>query len=47
MNVSVRANPDAQKELLDKIMARANGIAEDMTTGPSSEDDGGVEIGEE
>ena len=30
-----RANP----RLLDKIMARANGIAEEMTTGPADDDD--------
>ena len=28
-----------QQELLDKIMSRASGIAEEMTTGPSEEDD--------
>ena len=27
-----------QQELQDKIMARANGIAEEMTTGPSDDD---------
>ena len=30
--------PQAQAELLDKIMARANGIAEEMTTGPIDDD---------
>jgi recombination protein RecA len=42
----LKDQPDAQKELLDKIMARANGIAEEMTTGPSS-DDGDVEVSDE
>ena len=35
----LRDHPDAQQELLDKIMARANGIAEEMTTGPVDDDD--------
>ena len=35
----LRDHPDAQQELLDKIMARANGIAEEMTTGPAADDD--------
>jgi len=41
----LREHEDAQKELLDKIMARAGGIAEEMTTGPSAEDadDGAAE----
>ncbi len=29
---------EVQKELLDKIMSRDNGIAEEMTTGPAAED---------
>lgn len=32
-------HPDVQQELLDKIMAKSAGIAEEMTTGPSIEDD--------
>lgn len=35
----LRDHPDVQQELLDKIMARANGIAEEMTTGPADDDD--------
>ena len=35
----LRDHPDAQQELQDKIMARAKGIAEEMTTGPADEDD--------
>ena len=38
----LKDHEDAQKELLDKIMAKASGIAEEMTTGPSDEDDEGV-----
>ena len=34
----------AQKELLDKIMARANGIAEEMTTGPADDDDVDISV---
>jgi recombination protein RecA len=34
----LKDHPEAQQELLDKIMARASGIAEEMTTGPSAED---------
>ena len=34
----LREHPDVQQELQDKIMARANGIAEEMTTGPSDDD---------
>ena len=34
----LREHPDVQQELQDKIMARANGIAEEMTTGPDDED---------
>ena len=34
----LRDHPDVQQELLDKIMARANGIAEEMTTGPADDD---------
>ena len=32
-------NPVKNTELFDKIMARANGIAEEMTTGPIDEED--------
>ena len=35
----LRDHEAAQKELLDKIMARASGIAEEMTTGPVADDD--------
>jgi recombination protein RecA len=35
----LREHPEAQAELLEKIMARANGIAEEMTTGPSDDND--------
>ncbi len=35
----LKEHEDVQKELLDKIMARANGIAEEMTTGPADDDD--------
>ena len=38
----LREHPDVQQELQDKIMARANGIAEEMTTGPSDDDDVGI-----
>ena len=38
----LKDHEEAQKELLDKIMAKANGIAEEMTTGPIDEDDEGV-----
>ena len=34
----LKDHPDAQKDLLDKIMARASGIAEEMTTGPVDDD---------
>ena len=34
----LKDHPDAQAELLDKIMARANGIAEEMTIGAPDED---------
>ena len=30
----LKDHPEVQDELLNKIMARANGIAEEMTTGP-------------
>ena len=39
----LKDHEDAQKELLDKIMARANGIAEEMTTGPMDDEDEGVD----
>ena len=32
----------ARTPLLDKIMARASGIAEEMTTGPIDDDDDGM-----
>ena len=35
----LKEHEDVQKELLDKIMARASGIAEEMTTGPADDDD--------
>ncbi len=35
----LKDNVDVQKELLDKIMAKSAGIAEEMTTGPEPEDD--------
>lgn len=35
----LKNNPDVQKELLEKIMSKATGIAEDLTSGP--EDDEG------
>jgi recombination protein RecA len=35
----LKDHEDVQKELLDKIMARANGIAEEMTTGPVDGED--------
>lgn len=38
----LKDHPEAQQELLDKIMARAGGIAEEMTTGPSDDEDEGV-----
>ena len=38
----LKDHPDVQQELLDKIMARSSGIAEEMTTGPSDDDVGDV-----
>jgi len=35
----LRNNDTAQKELLDRIMAKSAGIAEEMTTGPDADDD--------
>ncbi len=35
----LKDNTGVQKELLDKIMAKSAGIAEEMTTGPEAEDD--------
>jgi hypothetical protein len=35
----IKDHPDVQQELLDKIMAQANGIAEEMTTGPADDDE--------
>jgi len=34
----LKDNPDVEKELLDKIMAKSSGIAMDMTTGPDAAD---------
>jgi recombination protein RecA len=34
----LKDHPEAQQELLDKIMARSSGIAEEMTTGPIDDD---------
>ncbi|MFQ6744914.1 MAG: hypothetical protein ACLRFN_02955 [Alphaproteobacteria bacterium] len=34
----LKDHPEVQQELLDKIMARASGIAEEMTTGPIDDD---------
>ena len=34
----LKDHPDVQQALLDKIMARASGIAEEMTTGPIDDD---------
>ena len=42
----LKDHEDAQKELLDKIMAKSSGIAEEMTTGPMDEDDGGTSDGD-
>ena len=39
----LKEHPETQKELLDKIMAKSAGIAEEMTTGPAAEDDGDEE----
>jgi len=39
----LKDNPVAESELLDKIMSKSSGIAEEMTTGPSVEDDGEAE----
>jgi len=39
----LKDHPEIQKELLDKIMAKSSGIAEEMTTGPEDEDEGVVE----
>ena len=35
----LKEHEDVQKELLEKIMAKAQGIAEEMTTGPAEEDE--------
>ena len=35
----LKDRPEVQQELLDKIMARSSGIAEEMTTGPIDEED--------
>ena len=43
----LKDHEDVQKELLDKIMARSNGIAEEMTTGPIDEEESVVESVEE
>ena len=34
-----RSTTEVQQELLDKIMARSSGIAEEMTTGPIDDDE--------
>jgi hypothetical protein len=34
----LKDHPEAQEDLLEKIMARASGIAEEMTTGPADDD---------
>ncbi|MDR2413335.1 MAG: recombinase RecA [Rickettsiales bacterium] len=39
----LRDRPDIQTELLEKIMAKSSGIAEEMTTGPASDEGGGNE----
>ena len=39
----LKDHPDVQEALLEKIMARASGIAEEMTTGPVDEEDGSME----
>ena len=39
----LKDHSEAQQELLDKIMAHANGIAEEMTTGPIDDEDDVVE----
>ena len=41
----LKDHEDVQKELLDKIMARASGIAEEMTTGPIDDGDDAI-VGE-
>ena len=40
----LKEHEDVQKELLDKIMARASGIAEEMTTGPADDDDVATDV---
>ncbi len=35
----LKDHPDVQTELLNKIMAKSSGIAEEMTTGPAADDD--------
>ncbi|MCL2369072.1 MAG: recombinase RecA [Alphaproteobacteria bacterium] len=35
----LKDNPEMQKELLDKIMAKSAGIAEEMTTGPDTQEE--------
>jgi recombination protein RecA len=39
----LKDHEDVQKELLNKIMARSAGIAEEMTTGPAADDDSETE----
>ena len=43
----LRDREDVQKELLEKIMARASGIAEEMTTGPAEDDADEMSVTEE
>ena len=43
----LKDRPDVQEALLEKIMARASGIAEEMTTGPIDDDDDVVVGGDE
>jgi recombination protein RecA len=43
----LKDHEDAQRELLDKIMAHSAGIAEEMTTGPEAEDSNPQETAEE
>jgi len=39
----LKDHEDVQQELLEKIMARSSGIAEEMTTGPSDDSDEGID----
>jgi len=42
----LKDHEDTQKEILDKIMSKASGIAEEMTTGPVADDDTIEEVSE-